>query len=157
MKFTWIKVCHIKLVVDEADRDSIELVIGEAKLEMGKELTEYFMTDEPSLVYDNEEGVDLKIIFKRRLSNEVAWFHIYVLLMEINPRPWWPSSPPSWWSPSAMPPPSSASQTSSTQPSLWAFLKDRQRALCIHSNSASLVNVLIGEPDSDADSDNPVD
>ena len=80
-------MCHIKLVVDEADRDSIELVIGEAKLEMGKELTEYFMTDEPSLVYDNEEGVDLKIIFKRRLSNEVAWFHIYVLLMEINPRP----------------------------------------------------------------------
>ena len=74
-------------MVDEADRDSIELVIGEAKLEMGKELTEYFMTDEPSLVYDNEEGVDLKIIFKRRLSNEVAWFHIYVLLMEINPRP----------------------------------------------------------------------
>lgn len=65
-------MCHIKLVVDEADRDSIELVIGEAKLEMGKELTEYFMTDEPSLVYDNEEGVDLKIIFKRRLSNEVA-------------------------------------------------------------------------------------
>ena len=58
--------------MDEADRDSIELVIGEAKLEMGKELTEYFMTDEPSLVYDNEEGVDLKIIFKRRLSNEVA-------------------------------------------------------------------------------------
>ena len=74
-------------MVDEADRDSIELVIGEAKLEMGKELTEYFMTDEPSLVYDNEEGVDLKIIFKRRLSNEVARFHIYVLLMEINPRP----------------------------------------------------------------------
>ena len=65
-------MCHIKLVVDEADRYSIELVIGEAKLEMGKELTEYFMTDEPSLVYDNEEGVDLKIIFKRRLSNEVA-------------------------------------------------------------------------------------
>ena len=59
-------------MVYEADRDSIELVIGEAKLEMGKELTEYFMTDEPSLVYDNEEGVDLKIIFKRRLSNEVA-------------------------------------------------------------------------------------
>ena len=59
-------------MVDEADKDSIELVIGEAKLEMGKELTEYFMTDEPSLVYDNEEGVDLKIIFKRRLSNEVA-------------------------------------------------------------------------------------
>ena len=59
-------------MVDEADRDSIELVIGEAKLEMGKELTEYFMTDEPFLVYDNEEGVDLKIIFKRRLSNEVA-------------------------------------------------------------------------------------
>ena len=74
-------------MVDEADRDSIELVIGEAKLEMGKELTEYFMTDEPSLVYDNEEGVDLKIIFKRRLSNEVARFLIYVLLMEINPRP----------------------------------------------------------------------
>ena len=69
------EVCHIKLVVDEADRSSIELVIGEAKLEMGKELTEYFMTEDPSLVYDDEDGVDLKIIFKRRLSNEVTWFH----------------------------------------------------------------------------------
>ena len=60
-------------MVDEADRSSIDLVIGEAKLEMGKELTEYFMTEDPSLVYDDEDGVDLKIIFKRRLSNEVTW------------------------------------------------------------------------------------
>ena len=59
-------------MVDEADRSSIDLVIGEAKLEMGKELTEYFMTEDPSLVYDDEDGVDLKIIFKRRLSNEVT-------------------------------------------------------------------------------------
>ena len=60
-------------MVDEADRSSIDLLIGEAKLEMGKELTEYFMTEDPSLVYDDEDGVDLKIIFKRRLSNEVTW------------------------------------------------------------------------------------
>ena len=58
-------------MVDEADRDSIDLVLGEAKLDMGKELTEYFMTDDPSLVFDEEGGVDFKIIFKRRLSNEV--------------------------------------------------------------------------------------
>ena len=64
-------MCHVKLVVDEADRDSIDLVLGEAKLDMGKELTEYFMTDDPSLVFDEEGGVDFKIIFKRRLSNEV--------------------------------------------------------------------------------------
>ena len=65
------QMCHVKLVVDEADRDSIDLVLGEAKLDMGKELTEYFMTDDPSLVFDEEGGVDFKIIFKRRLSNEV--------------------------------------------------------------------------------------
>ena len=65
-------MCHVKLVVDEADRDSIDLVLGEAKLDMGKELTEYFMTDDPSLVFDEEGGVDFKIIFKRRLSNEVG-------------------------------------------------------------------------------------
>ena len=70
-------MCHIKLVVDEADRSSIELVIGEAKLEMGKELTECFMTEDPSLVYDDEDGVDLKIIFKRRLSNEVTWIPLF--------------------------------------------------------------------------------
>ena len=67
-----MQVCHVKLVVDEADRDSIDLVLGEAKLDMGKELTEYFMTDDPSLVFDEEGGVDFKIIFKRRLSNEVG-------------------------------------------------------------------------------------
>ena len=66
------QVCHVKLVVDEADKDSIDLVLGEAKLDMGKELTEYFMTDDPSLVFDEEGGVDFKIIFKRRLSNEVG-------------------------------------------------------------------------------------
>ena len=71
-------------MVDEADRSSIDLVIGEAKLEMGKELTEYFMTEDPSLVYDDEDGVDLKIIFKRRLSNEVTWAQLNFCLTSIT-------------------------------------------------------------------------
>lgn len=57
-------------MVDETDEESVNLVIGEARLEAGKELTKYFITEDPILVNDKDKGVDLKIVFKRRLSNE---------------------------------------------------------------------------------------
>ena len=39
-------------------------------MEVGKELAKYFITEDPKLVSDGNNGVDLKIVFKRRLSNE---------------------------------------------------------------------------------------
>ena len=84
------QVCFIILAVEETEQESVRLELGEARISTEKELPEYFITDQPKspTIVQGEEGeVLMKIIFKRRLSNEVAWFHIYVLLMEINPRP----------------------------------------------------------------------
>jgi hypothetical protein len=55
--------------------DAIQLVLGKVKTMTGKELTEYFITDSPeSSTIEHQDNdmkeVMLKIIFKRRLTNE---------------------------------------------------------------------------------------
>ena len=41
------QVCNIVLAVDESDVKGVDLVLGEAKIETSKELTEYYITDDP--------------------------------------------------------------------------------------------------------------
>jgi hypothetical protein len=83
-----LQVCHINLAVDEADANSVKLILGEARIETDKELTEYFITDtpeSPTLVHDGNDGVNMKIIFKRRLTNEAMMtFFPSLLLIAIS-------------------------------------------------------------------------
>ena len=43
-------------MVDETDEESVNLVVGEARLEAGKELTKYFITEDPKLVNDGNNA-----------------------------------------------------------------------------------------------------
>ena len=81
-----VQVCHITLVVDKADAQSVALVLGEARMEAEKELTEYFITDNPvspTINLNDNDGVDMKIIFKRRLTNEAMMTFFPSLLLII--------------------------------------------------------------------------
>ena len=62
-------MCYIVLAVNKADSKSIELVLGEAIIETKKELTQYFITDDPksNILKENYVNeVSFEIIFKRR-------------------------------------------------------------------------------------------
>ena len=62
-------MCYIVLAVNKADSKSIELVLGEAIIETKKELTQYFITDDPKsniLKKNYVNKVFFEIIFKRR-------------------------------------------------------------------------------------------
>ena len=66
-------MCHINIVIDEADTKSVNLSLGEAKMKTDRELTEYFITEEPkspTLSQNHMKEVNLRIVFKRRLTNE---------------------------------------------------------------------------------------
>ena len=75
-------------MVDGADTKGVHLEVGEAILETSKELTEYFITDDPTsptLNSDRKGGIALQIIFKRRLTNEaVMTFFPSLLLITIS-------------------------------------------------------------------------
>ena len=91
-KLSNFQVCNINLVVDEADIEGVNLIIGEAKMETDVELTEYFITEDPispTLVYDpkseHKKGVNLQIIFKRHTTNETMMtFFPSLLLIAIS-------------------------------------------------------------------------
>ena len=57
-------------------------------IETDKELTEYFLTDEPkspTLAQANKNQVSMEIVFKRRLTNEAMMtFFPSILLIAIN-------------------------------------------------------------------------
>ena len=61
-------VCCIFLEVDKADSWGVELTLGEAKMETDKELTEYFITDNPKSptlhMNKNRTSINMKLIFK---------------------------------------------------------------------------------------------
>ena len=44
-----MQVCQINLVVSEADADSVRLSLGEPFIDIDKELTQYYITDNHSL------------------------------------------------------------------------------------------------------------
>ena len=81
-------MCYIILAVDEADAQSVNLNLGEAKMKADKELTRYFITNYPkSLVLKQNmyDEVVMEIIFKRRLTNEAMMtFFPSLLLIAIS-------------------------------------------------------------------------
>ena len=71
-------------MVEESDIKGVYLKAGEAKLEASKELTEYFITDDPQspkLFIDENGGVAFQMIFKRRLTNEAVMTFLPSLLL----------------------------------------------------------------------------
>ena len=82
------KVCYVNLVVDETDIDGVSISLGEARIETGKELTEYFITDNPpspTIFQTNDKEANMKIVFKRRLTNEAMMtFFPSLLLITIS-------------------------------------------------------------------------
>ena len=83
------QVCFIILAVEETeDQESVRLEMGEARISTEKELTEYFITDQPKspTIVQGEEGeVLMKIIFKRRLTQEsLMTFFPSLLLIAIS-------------------------------------------------------------------------
>ena len=60
-------------------------MLGEVRTEADKELTQYFITDDPTLNLNANKGIDMKIIFKRRLTNEAMMtFFPSLLLITIS-------------------------------------------------------------------------
>ena len=81
------QVCYISLEVDKADRWGVEVTSGEARIETSKELTEYFITDNPKspTLHMNKDRteIQMKLIFKRRLTNEAVMTFFPSLLLII--------------------------------------------------------------------------
>ena len=81
-------MCYIIVVVDEADAQSVNLNLGEAKMKADKELTRYFITNYPKspvLKQNMYDEVVMDIIFKRRLTNEAMMtFFPSLLLIAIS-------------------------------------------------------------------------
>ena len=75
-------------MVDEADKDSVRLVLGKANFESDKELTQYYITDNPespTLSQNNNNEVNMNIVFKRKLTNEAMMtFFPSLLLITIS-------------------------------------------------------------------------
>ena len=71
--------------MDKADAQSVQLILGEARMEADKELTQYFITNDPTLNLNANNGIDMKIIFKRRLTPEAMMtFFPSLLLITIS-------------------------------------------------------------------------
>ena len=81
-------MCYITLIVTEAEKESVALKSGGAKMSAEKELTEYFITDNPqspTLMNPSKNEISLKLIFKRRLTNEAMMtFFPSMLLISIS-------------------------------------------------------------------------
>ena len=81
-------MCYITLIVPEAEEESVTLKPGGAKMSAAKELTEYFITDNPqspTLMNPSKNEISLKLIFKRRLTNEAMMtFFPSMLLISIS-------------------------------------------------------------------------
>ena len=74
-RFFSLQVCQVHLVVDESDLDGVNLIQGTPKIETSKELTEYYVTNDPkspTLSQENNKEVSFNIIFKRRMTNEAV-------------------------------------------------------------------------------------
>ena len=77
-------MCQINLVVSEADADSVTLSLGEPFIDIDKELTQYYITDNPqspTLSQADSSEVNMNIIFKRRLTNEAMMTFFPSLLL----------------------------------------------------------------------------
>ena len=80
------QVCYINLDVQEADIKGINLLLGEAKMETDRELTEHFITKDPKspqLKQTTKKEVRLEIIFKRRITHEAMLIFFPSLLLII--------------------------------------------------------------------------
>ena len=63
----------MNLAVGKSDLKGVNLILGESKIETDKELTEYYITDDPkspSLSQQDNKKASFNIVFKRRLTNE---------------------------------------------------------------------------------------
>ena len=69
--------------MESEDRELVDLVPREARIEMEKELPEYFITDDPVLRNPNSNTVQLEITFKRRLTNDAIKTFLPSLLLII--------------------------------------------------------------------------
>ena len=78
-------MCFINLVVPDSDKEGVKLLAGEAKLKTSKELTEYYITDDPEspTLIAEAGGVSMKIVFKRRLTKEAVMTWLPSLLLII--------------------------------------------------------------------------
>ena len=83
-----MQVCQINLVVSEAEVDSVRLSLGEPFIDIDKELTQYYITDNPpspTLSQGNRGEVNMNIVFKRRLTSEAMMtFFPSLLLITIS-------------------------------------------------------------------------
>ena len=72
----------------KADAPSVSLALGEARMETDKEVTLYSITDQPespTLRLNDNNGVDMTIVFKRRLTNEAMMtFFPFLILITIS-------------------------------------------------------------------------
>ena len=82
------QVCQINLVVSEADAESVRLSLGEPFIDLDKELTQYYITDNPqspTLSQGDRGEVNMNIVFKRRLTSEAMMtFFPSLLLITIS-------------------------------------------------------------------------
>ena len=76
------------MLVDAADFNGVDLILGEVKMEASRELTEYYITnnpESPTLTQNSQKDVNFNIIFKRRLTNEATMtFYPSLLLIIIS-------------------------------------------------------------------------
>ena len=74
--------------MDNADAESVQLILGQAKTKAEKELTQYFITDDPkspTIKLNGNNGIEMEIVFKRRLTNEAMMtFFPSLLLIAIS-------------------------------------------------------------------------
>ena len=66
-------MCHVNLAVDVFDVKGVNLVLGTPGIKTIKELTEYYITDDPkspTLSQKEKKEVSFNIVLKRRLTNE---------------------------------------------------------------------------------------
>ena len=78
-----LQACHVPLVVDSKDKEKINLILGEMKMEAERELPKYFVSEEsPRFVRIKEgEAVQLEILLKRTLTSETMKTFIPSLLL----------------------------------------------------------------------------
>ena len=78
-----MQVCYIKIEVDDADKEGVNLVAGEILMESERDLPKYVITeDTPILVNVSKSEVHMVIAFKRRLTSEtmMTFFPSFLLI-----------------------------------------------------------------------------
>ena len=78
-----MQVCYIKIEVDDADKEGVNLVAGEILMKSQRDLPKYVITEEtPILVNVSKSEVHMVIAFKRRLTSEtmMTFFPSFLLI-----------------------------------------------------------------------------